>query len=83
MTAGPRRRARALAIVAAVLITVAGLFVWFTVDTRLPRVTATFYASAILLLTVPLLFSAGVAHATGEQRPATITDPALLLARCE
>lgn len=54
----PRRRARALAIAAAVLITVAGLFAWFTVDTRLPRDSAAFYAPAILLLTVPLLFTA-------------------------
>ena len=66
--ARPRRRAQALAIVTAVLIAIAGLLLWFTVDPRLPRNTASLYGPAILLLTAPLLFAA---HRLGRANDGT------------
>jgi hypothetical protein len=56
--AGKRGWARPLAVVAAALITIAVLLVWFTVDRRLPSDTATSYVPFVLLLTVPLWFAA-------------------------
>jgi hypothetical protein len=53
-----RRRARALALVAAALIGIALLIAWFSLDTHLPGRTAVSYVPTILLLTAPLLFAA-------------------------